>query len=223
VADLKRWFKVWSTIVHDPHFQELPLEDVARWVLVGALMVSSGEHGRLRSPGGARALCGLLRVGDASVVKACINRLPHMRIEEGQSDNGEFTVIMDNWFKYQEDSTAYERLKRSRSKRRGEESRGEKKRLPPSMIPPRVGIEFQIPDSIQAALERSPILGHVPRLREAPWWQAQVRANGRRGVDFAAELLKAEAWLTTNPQRAPKKDHARFLHTWLGRAEGSHA
>ncbi len=60
----------------------------------------------------------------------------------------------------------------------------------------------------------------MKRLQEPAWWQAQVRANGRRGIDFAAELLKAEAWLTTNPRRAPKHDHARFLHTWLGRAEG---
>lgn len=84
-------------------------------------------------------------------------------------------------------------------------------------------IAFEIPESVQQALGRAPILGAVKRLQEPAWWQAQVRANGRRGIDFAAELLKAEAWLTTNPRRAPKHDHARFLHTWLGRAEGPNA
>lgn len=105
---------------------------------------------------------------------------------------------------------------RSRESRVQESDNGASAPTPPQ-------IAFQIPESIQQALARSPILGAVARLREPAWWQAQVRANGRRGIDFAAELLKAEAWLTTNPHRAPRKDHARFLHTWLARAEGPHA
>lgn len=88
---------------------------------------------------------------------------------------------------------------------------------------PPSAIAFEIPESVRQALTRAPILGAVKRLQEPAWWQAQVRANGRRGIDFAAELLKAEAWLTTNPRRAPKHDYARFLHTWLGRTDGTHA
>ena len=103
----------------------------------------------------------------------------------------------------------------------GTEGNGEEAACATTPTPSRIA--FQIPESIQQALARSPILGAVARLREPAWWQAQVRANGRRGIDFAAELLKAEAWLTTNPHRAPRKDHARFLHTWLARAEGPHA
>lgn len=105
------------------------------------------------------------------------------------------------------------------SRNRGIEKRGvvQNGASAPTHTP--AAIAFEIPASVQQALSRAPILGAVKRLQEPAWWQAQVRANGRRGIDFAAELLKAEAWLTTNPRRAPKHDHARFLHSWLGRAE----
>jgi hypothetical protein len=76
-------------------------------------------------------------------------------------------------------------------------------------------VEFQIPDSIKAALERCPRLASAPKLMTPRWWQAQVRAN--RGVDFAQAVLGAEAWLVTNTDR-PKKDLPRFLHNWLAEA-----
>ncbi len=76
---------------------------------------------------------------------------------------------------------------------------------------------FRIPDAIVAALDRCPTLGKQPRLCDPAWWQAEIRANP--GVDFAQELLKAEAWITTNPKRAPRRDFARFMHFWLSRAE----
>ena len=74
-----------------------------------------------------------------------------------------------------------------------------------------------IPPHILDALNRAPLLSQVPRLRVPAFWQASVRAtNGH--VRYAEEVLKAEAWLTANPTRAPKKDLARFLHNWLTRA-----
>lgn len=80
-------------------------------------------------------------------------------------------------------------------------------------------ITFHIPEDIEKALRDCPLLGTTPRLRHPGWWQAQLKTNGRRGVDLPREVLKAEAWLVTNPRR-PRKDLARFLHNWLARAEG---
>lgn len=80
---------------------------------------------------------------------------------------------------------------------------------------------FKIPASVETALGKSRILGSAVRLKTAEFWQAEVRANP--GVNFAAEILKAEAWMAANPERAPRKNFARFLHTWLGRAERSDA
>jgi len=76
---------------------------------------------------------------------------------------------------------------------------------------------FRIPDTIVAALDRCPTLGKSPVLRDPTWWQAQIRANA--GVDFAHELLKAEAWMKSNPRTAPRSNYGRFLHNWLQRAE----
>lgn len=51
---------------------------------------------------------------------------------------------------------------------------------------------------------------------EERWWKAQFRAHN--GTNFAKELLEAEAWCTSNPARAPRKDFRRFLNEWFKRA-----
>ena len=74
-----------------------------------------------------------------------------------------------------------------------------------------------VASSILAALERSPRLGAVPRLRLTAFWHAEAGAAGGT-VDLAAEVLKAEAWLIANPARA-RKDLPRFLHNWFAEAK----
>jgi hypothetical protein len=78
-------------------------------------------------------------------------------------------------------------------------------------------IQFRIPTSISEALDRAPRLGADRRIRSADYWRALVRAHA--GVNYGHEVLKAEAWLVANPTRAPRKNLARFLATWIGRAE----
>jgi len=73
---------------------------------------------------------------------------------------------------------------------------------------------FRVPEDVWAALDRAPRLGAVPKLRSPEFWQAEVRANV--GVDFAREVLKAEAWMAAG---RPKRDLAMFLHKWLKGAE----
>lgn len=89
------------------------------------------------------------------------------------------------------------------------------KELPPSKSSPPV--EFSIPTSISEALGRCTRMGAVSALSTPGFWRAEVRAN--EGVDFGAEILKAEAWLVANLARAPRKDLGRFLHNWLARAQ----
>lgn len=74
-----------------------------------------------------------------------------------------------------------------------------------------------LPAHITSALSMAAVFGSTPQLRNAAWWQAEARANP--GVNLAAELTKAEAWLASNPRRAPKRDCRRFLHSWFARAE----
>lgn len=74
---------------------------------------------------------------------------------------------------------------------------------------------FQIPESIRTALTKCNRLRDVLPLYEHKFWQAQIRA--RPQVDFAAQLLKAEAWIAANPRKAPKSDYAAFLQRWFAR------
>ena len=57
MADNGRWFKVWTLDLDDPDFQEMTLEDIGRWVLLGALTKVSGDRGTLVINGTARRLC----------------------------------------------------------------------------------------------------------------------------------------------------------------------
>lgn len=77
--------------------------------------------------------------GDSGVIKAnkeyferhlrcefeTIKMLPNIHIEEGLNDNGAFAVTFKNWFKYQVDSTGYERVKKFRNKQNDNGTRGE--------------------------------------------------------------------------------------------------
>jgi hypothetical protein len=223
MADVKRWFKVWTAILDDPHHGDLSLEDVGRWTRLGAMTALAGRGGRLVVTPPAKRLLQVLEVDTVAVAKVVISRLPNVLIEEGKSDNGSFTVTWKNWTKYQADSTVYARVKRLRYKRREEKKREEEKRreesvaLSPTLAPGQEPVEFKVNDEIKTALRQAPRLGAIPRLWSADFWRAQVRAN--IGVDFAPEILKAEAWMAANPHKAPRKDLARFLHNWLARAD----
>jgi hypothetical protein len=138
MADQKKWFKVWATILIDPHHANLSIQNVGRWTRLGAMIVSSGDAGKLRVIPPAKHFLVAMECADLEEAKSVISMLPNVCIEEGENDNGTFSVIMQNWFKYQVDSTAYDRLKRSRYKRRGEEkrSRGDVEEKLPSPLPP---------------------------------------------------------------------------------------
>jgi hypothetical protein len=73
---------------------------------------------------------------------------------------------------------------------------------------------FQIPMSIEFALNKCPTLGH--HVRAPQFWQAQLRS--KPGVNFAAQLLEAESWVVANPTRAPRKSVPAFLNRWFRRA-----
>lgn len=75
---------------------------------------------------------------------------------------------------------------------------------------------FAMWPEIERALTRCRILGAARPLHDARWWLAELEANDT--VDLIAELLKAEAWLVSNPKRG-KSDYRRFLHNWLARAD----
>jgi len=128
MADNKKWFKIWTTILTDPHLFTIPLEDFARWFILGALMATHGTGGKITVS--KKQLCNLFRSDNDNDMKNSLNNMPNIT---WSNDNDTITVIMEKWYKYQVDSSTYERLARHRKKAndngvRREEKRREKKR-----------------------------------------------------------------------------------------------
>jgi hypothetical protein len=180
--------------------------------VLGAYTKSHGTKGSVVISRTNLTLAAAMGVGVADLVTT-VSRLPHVNVALNGHDD--FTVTWHNWIKYQEDTTQADRQRESRAKKRREERRIRREENPPTNTPQTA--EHPIPPSIVSALGRAPTLGAVPRLNEPKFWQATIRATQAR-VEYAAELLKAEAWLMANPTRAPRKDLARFVHNWMLRA-----
>jgi len=47
--------------------------------------------------------------------------------------------------------------------------------------------------------------------------QLQAFREGFPSLDVEATIRKADAWCVANPERAPRKRHARFVNSWLSR------
>jgi len=82
MADQKRWFKVWTSITANAHFAEMSLEDIGRWVLLGAAMALDGDNGCLEVPSRGTELCRLLRVPTRSEALATLMRWPSVYVSD---------------------------------------------------------------------------------------------------------------------------------------------
>jgi len=107
MADNKRWFKVWNSILTDPSFLDLSLEQIGRWTLLGVMTAVHGDNGKLTV---TKNSLGIMLRCNSEELKSCLLELPNISI----NDNDSFTVIIKNWIKYQKDSGVYLRLKRYR-------------------------------------------------------------------------------------------------------------
>ena len=216
MGDQKRWFKLWHTILDDDDILSLSPTDRWAFAALGCYLVVHGHLGRVMISPRNPALAVAFGCGPEALLDT-LKRLPHVRVENTQSDNGKIAVIMENWTKYQEDSTIYKRVKAFRKRHdvtviRGEERRREEKRVkPPPTSPP---LDWSLSDPIAHALSRT----RFARLSDQrEFWQAHFRAQN--GLDFPAQILRAEAWCASNSDRAPKKNLKRFLHNWFQRAQ----
>lgn len=96
------------------------------------MIASVGESGRVEIVPPAKAFLAAMDCANLDAAKCALKMLPNVQIEEGTNDNSGFTVIMQNWSKYQVDSTSYERLKRLRCKRREDKNKRRRdKNTPP--------------------------------------------------------------------------------------------
>jgi hypothetical protein len=234
MADLLRWFKVWTTILDDPTLQELPLEQIGRWVLLGAMTASVGSHGRLVVAGSGRRICELLRVPTIEAAKDVISDLPNVVFEEGKNRHGEFVVTWKNWTKFQRDSTQAQRAKASRSKRRGEERREEENilRTPPPAADDVVGTNSHAAKAgavaASATLTPDKLMQLLNELmpREFPGITKLTDARRKKLQAALRQLPDREAWqriaaeVTASPflrglRPSPGHEHFRCDVDWL--------
>lgn len=82
MADQKRWFKVWATVNTDPGFQAMSLEDIGRWMLLGALTASVGTSGVLRVPASGASVASMLRLPDVRSLKSALASLPNVIVSD---------------------------------------------------------------------------------------------------------------------------------------------
>lgn len=193
MADQKKWFKVWSSILLDPHHMNMTLENVGRWVRLGAMMVSQGENGRLLLIPPATHFVVAMNCPNFEQAMEVLKGIPNVCIdvcnEEGKSGHGEIIVTMKNWYKYQVDSTHAERKKWARYKRRGEESRKEKSKNTP-FIPPTISEVQDFAKVEGLPLDAPKFFNHY---QAKGWMAGRVKMKDWR----AAARLAANDWATT--------------------------
>ncbi|HXN06305.1 MAG TPA: hypothetical protein VN944_04470 [Nitrospiria bacterium] len=125
MADLKRWFKVWTAILSDDDFDPSrpgTLESIGRFSLLGAYMALHGERGVVDIM--PDTLFRLMQVKNLDELRSQMT-LKNIVFEEGKNRYGKITVTWGKWSKFQEDSSVAERMKLLRNKRREEEIRKE--------------------------------------------------------------------------------------------------
>ena len=119
MGDQHRWFKLWVTAPADDALQELPPALRWAWAALGCYTKAHGTNGVVvLSPSNAVLAAEMGVPLDQLLVTVAM--LPHVRITQRSSVNGNVTVTWQNWTKYQMDSTVAKRQQTSRSKKRGE-------------------------------------------------------------------------------------------------------
>lgn len=113
MADGKRWFKVWTSILSDPSFDELKNEYAGVWVKLGALIAKHGCNGNIS----VTKQQFLKRTNSTEKeLDEIQTNLRNVNIDITASCNGNISVTFTNWRKYQVNTDSYERVKKWREK-----------------------------------------------------------------------------------------------------------
>jgi len=150
------WLKTWISLLTDPDFDALTLQDQARWLRLFLYVGANGERGQLvlkegldPSRTGSGSISNLFRLRFAKQTREALGRLPNVVVEDAQFPSTETTITFTKWAKYQEDNSQERLRKHRRSKAErnadspfpetptdrfkrplGNGSRGEEKRIP---------------------------------------------------------------------------------------------
>lgn len=108
MGDNKQWFKVWTSILSDPGFSLMSLENWGRWLKISAMIAMHGIDGSITIP---------LEYYEKQL-EITVTSLLHLPNIKVKNDNGTVTVTLKNWSKYQTRSESYDRVMRYREKQK---------------------------------------------------------------------------------------------------------
>ncbi|MDP2672069.1 MAG: hypothetical protein Q8O68_00985 [Candidatus Daviesbacteria bacterium] len=150
MSDNLKWFKVWGSITDDPDFLEMSLEDIARWVLLGAYIRKHGTAGKLETS--SKILSHLLRCSETEL-SVTINKIHNTQITQVNC-NGRFIVTFKNWYKYQVDDSSQRVSKYRANVTMQDKIRLDKIKIRKDKIikHKNKGLEFSIPDFVNPVI-----------------------------------------------------------------------
>jgi hypothetical protein len=191
MADQKKWFKAWNSILTDPAFEMLSNDYLGVWTRLGCLLSLQGNDGILKAP--KEFFYKHLRCDYETMM-----RVPNIVIEEVQNDNGTITVSLKHWYKYQIDSTSYERVKKFRNKQNDNGARGEenKKRIRREKNTP------VVPNGFDYFWESYP-----KKTGKKAAYQSWIKAKNKPAIENILQTLesqkKSDQWLKDGGQYIP--------------------
>lgn len=192
----RRWVKVWHEILNDTEFQNLSLEQQARYYGLLVFTSAQGEKGCVKFSSPAKRIVQLLQCEDFDHFIDVIKELPNLQIKVS-SDNAKISVTFNKWSKYQVDSTSYERVKRFREAH--------------NVTPKEEEKEKEEDKSKNKRKKKS----KKPAQSDEEWLKALKENPAYKGMDIDRIKGKFEAWCMTNNQDPTRR---RFVN-WLNRED----
>ncbi len=99
IADQKKWFKVWTTLLMDTH---IPNEDIGMFTRLGCAIAFRGINGKLVTTN--QALHSMLQIPHDKQLPQSF--LDNFNVQIHENGNDKISVTLKNWYKYQVDNSS---------------------------------------------------------------------------------------------------------------------
>ncbi len=210
MGDDKKWFKVWTSLLGDPDFDDLPNDVAGVWIKLGALIAKHGCNGKITVSDNQFYKRTGISNGDEDSITENLKKVKVFITH----DNVTHTVIIKNWFKYQTDSTGYERLKKWRNEQMITAQETEMITLSETGLITSTKNKNKNKTKTKNKEKESSI---TPRLKlpDEEWIQTLKENPAYKGIEIDVEHGKCLAWFQNKGIVVSRQ---RFLN-WLNRAE----
>ena len=202
-----RWVKVWHEILTDQNFQNLSLDQQARFYNLLVYTSAHGNKGNIKITSPARALLSILQCENYEIMITHLMNLPN--ILTTKYDNANFSVSFSNWHKYQVDSTGYERLKKFRKHQNNNTIREDKDKDKDK------DKEEEEKKGVSHEAKPATKKNKVSKLTDEEWLKTLKANKAYEGIDIDRLYNKLLAWCELRGWQPTRK---RLLN-WLNRED----